>query len=97
MKNIKRKNGIVKYQSTTLKLSDRVLLDLDKYENQSYFIELQMLQNEKLWINKTFIRHKRRSFPIKRTFTFTNEFKTKLKKTGNMSSAVDTVLNTILK
>lgn len=95
MQNIKRKNGA--YSSTTLKLSKKVLTYLDQYQNQSDMIESIMNKEAILWCNKISIRHARKSFPEKRTFTFTAEFKKKLEKTGNMSSAVDTFMSEFIK
>jgi hypothetical protein len=42
-------------------------------------------------------QRKRNTFFEKRTFTFSSSLRDKLKKTGNMSQAVDDVLSAILK
>lgn len=84
-----------KYKTISLtldkKLVKKIEVEVNKTEdkNMSKFIEESLSVSK---IKKMPLRRKTNSFPVKKTFTFSEEFVKKIKKSGNMSLFVEEVL-----
>lgn len=83
----------VKYKTVSLKFEKETIEKLQKavelhdHKNLSTFIE-ESIENDDVY-DASVERRKYGSNPIKKTFTFTEEFYNKIKQSGNMSNFVE--------
>ena len=85
----------ITYLTISLTLDKKIISFLDKEvqktksNNASKFIEENIFEFP---FSKMPTRRKFQTFPIKKTFTFTEKFVKRIKKTGNMSLAIEQAL-----
>lgn len=90
-----RSNEDERYKTTSLTLEKKVIDFIEKKvnktedKNMSRFIEENVSGHKIIEMPK---RRKFKSFPIKKTFTFTEKFVEKIKKSGNISLFIEKIL-----
>ena len=86
----------VGYKTISLTLHEKVIdfLETVNSDNNSEFIEKNV---SKMDIEEMPKRRELKTFPIKKTFTFTKNFVKKIKKSGNMSLFIEKKLIEIFK
>lgn len=89
-----------KYQTISLTMTEKTFHLLEKKvnktkdKNMSKFIEETVFMAEIIDVPK---RRKKIIYPLKKTFTFSEEFVKKIKKSNNMSLYIEKILNKKLK
>lgn len=90
-----RSNGNSKYDTVSLTLDPKIINFLEKEVEKTEDRNMSKLIEDivsPLSIRKMPKRRKFKSFPVKKTFTFTEKFKKKIKKSGNMSLFVEDMI-----
>lgn len=94
-KHYRHSDKSIEYVTTSLTLDTNLVEFIEKEmalreeKNMSKFIEENVNTGDKFDIEK---KRKQKTFPVKKTFTFTKDFVEKIKPSGNMSLFIESSL-----